>query len=71
MARALARVAPTEASDASGLLTTNVQLAQVVGVATLGSLYLTSGLTLALLGCAVMTGIAAVMSSLPVVRSRR
>jgi MFS family permease len=67
MARALARVQPSDASDASGLLTTNVQLAQVVGVATLGSLYLTSGLTVALLGCAVMTGLASVMS-LPVVR---
>jgi MFS family permease len=68
MARALARVAPADASDASGLLTTNVQLAQVVGVATLGSLYLTSGLTVALLGCAVMTGVASVMS-LPFGRS--
>jgi predicted MFS family arabinose efflux permease len=67
LARALARVQPSDASDASGLLTTNVQLAQVVGVATLGSLYLTSGLTVALLGCAVMTGLASVMS-LPVVR---
>src|SRR5262249_10197306 len=67
MARALARVAPSDASDASGLLTTNVQLAQVVGVATLGSLYLPSGLTVALLGCAVMAGAASVLS-LPMAR---
>ena len=76
MARALARVQPSDAADASGLLTTNVQLAQVVGVAALGSVYLTSGLTLALLGCAVLTGVASVLSfprlsALPVGRSPR
>src|SRR5258705_4959770 len=37
---ALTHVAPADAADASGLLTTVTQLAQVVGVATLGSLYL-------------------------------
>jgi len=40
MARALAGVRPADAPDASGLLTTNVQLSQVLGVAGLGSLYL-------------------------------
>jgi hypothetical protein len=33
-------VAPADASDASGLVTTTVQLAQVVGLAAIGSLYL-------------------------------
>src|SRR5262249_59594937 len=37
---ALTHVAPADAADASGLLTTVTQLAQVVGVATLGTLYL-------------------------------
>jgi MFS family permease len=40
MNRALATVAPADASDASGLVTTTVQLAQVVGLALIGSLYL-------------------------------
>jgi EmrB/QacA subfamily drug resistance transporter len=38
--RALAAVAPADAADASGLVTTSVQLAQVVGLAVIGSLYL-------------------------------
>jgi MFS family permease len=38
--RALERVAPTDAADASGLLVTVTQLGQLVGVATLGTLYL-------------------------------
>jgi cyanate permease len=38
---ALTHVPPADAADASGLLTTMTQLAQVVGVATFGSLYLT------------------------------
>jgi hypothetical protein len=63
MARALAQVPPADASDASGLLTTNVQLAQVLGIAVLGSLYLSSSsLTLTLLGCAVLTGTAGLIS---------
>jgi MFS family permease len=37
---ALARVPAADAADASGLLTTTTQLAQVVGVATYGTLYL-------------------------------
>jgi len=40
VARALAAVAPADAADASGLVTTSVQLAQVVGLAVIGSLYL-------------------------------
>jgi hypothetical protein len=34
-------VPPSEAADASGLLTTTVQLGQATGVATFGSLFLT------------------------------
>jgi hypothetical protein len=40
MGRALANVAPADAPDASGLVTTIVQLAQVVGLSTVGSVYL-------------------------------
>ena len=40
MARALANVAPADAADASGLVTTIVQLAQVIGLSTVGSVYL-------------------------------
>lgn len=40
MNAALATVAPRDAPDASGLVTTVLQICQVVGVATIGSLYL-------------------------------
>jgi MFS family permease len=40
IALALARVPVAEAADASGLLTTMTQLAQVIGVATFGTIYL-------------------------------
>jgi MFS family permease len=43
--RALANVAPPDAADASGLVTTTVQLAQVVGLSTVGSAYLTLALS--------------------------
>ena len=36
---ALSRVAPSDASDASGILTTVIQLGQVVGIATFGSVF--------------------------------
>jgi MFS family permease len=39
--QSLVRVPPHHAADASGLLTTMIQLGQAVGVATFGSLYLT------------------------------
>ncbi|HEV2784092.1 MAG TPA: MFS transporter [Actinophytocola sp.] len=41
LTNALVRVPLSEAADASGLLTTTVQLGQVVGVTTFGSLFLT------------------------------
>jgi hypothetical protein len=40
MTSALMKVPVADASDASGLLATNAQLAQVVGIATLGTVYL-------------------------------
>ncbi|MFJ6215198.1 hypothetical protein ACIQGZ_17965 [Streptomyces sp. NPDC092296] len=40
VARALGRVAPADAADASGVLVTVVQLGQVVGVALPGTLFL-------------------------------
>ncbi|NUR60605.1 MAG: MFS transporter, partial [Catenulispora sp.] len=40
MTLALLNVPVTDAADASGTLATNAQLAQVVGIATLGTLYL-------------------------------
>jgi hypothetical protein len=39
--QALVRVPLSEAADASGVLTTAIQLSQAVGVAVLGSLFLT------------------------------
>jgi MFS family permease len=39
--QALVHVPPAEAADASGLLTTTIQLSQVIGVAVFGSLFLT------------------------------
>ena len=39
--QALVRVPRSEAADASGLLTTTIQLSQVIGVAVFGSLFLT------------------------------
>ncbi|HEY7174180.1 MAG TPA: hypothetical protein VH442_04625, partial [Micromonosporaceae bacterium] len=40
MTKALAGVRPADAADASGLVTTVVQLGQVVGLAALGAIYL-------------------------------
>ena len=71
MARALAHVQPADAADASGLLTTNVQLAQVLGIAVLGSLYLGTDLTVALLGCALLTFTAAVIAAFGLVAGPR
>jgi MFS family permease len=41
LTQALVHVPPTEAADASGVLTTTIQLSQVIGVAVFGSLFLT------------------------------
>ena len=45
LTQALAYVPPARAADASGLLTTTVQLGQLMGVAILGSVYLTRAAT--------------------------
>jgi EmrB/QacA subfamily drug resistance transporter len=73
MAQALAGVAPADASDASGVVTTTVQLAQVVGLAGIGSLYLslvgshgsTAAVTVAVasagVACLIAVGLSALM----------
>jgi EmrB/QacA subfamily drug resistance transporter len=84
LTNALVKVPLAEAADASGLLTTTVQLGQVIGVATFGSLFLTlagragphpsaSALTSTLLGLAVTLGLgvlAAVALTRTIVRAR-
>lgn len=45
LTQALAHVLPARAADASGLLTTTVQLGQLMGVAVLGSVYLSRAAT--------------------------
>lgn len=84
LTNALVNVPLAEAADASGLLTTTVQLGQVIGVATFGSLFLTlagragphpsaSAFTSALLGLTAMLGlavIAAVALTRTVLRAR-
>ena len=45
LTQALAHVPPARAADASGLLTTTVQLGQLMGVAVLGSVYLSRAAT--------------------------
>ncbi|MGH8859681.1 MAG: MFS transporter, partial [Jatrophihabitantaceae bacterium] len=64
---ALARVPQADAADASGVLVTVFQLGQVVGVATLGTLYLSlgtsaSGLVAVLGALAVLSCVAAVVA---------
>jgi hypothetical protein len=60
--QALVRVPLSEAADASGVLTTAIQLSQAVGVAVLGSLFLTlddrSGTAAAVSGHAVFVTLA-------------
>jgi MFS family permease len=84
LTNALVSVPIAEAADASGLLTTTVQLGQVIGVATFGSLFLTlaehtgphpsaSALTSALVGLAITLGLgvlAAVALTRTIVRAR-
>jgi len=58
VARTLATVEPQHAAEASSLLTTAALLAQVLAVATLGSLYLAHGFTAAAIGIAAVIAIA-------------
>ncbi|MEN3538217.1 MFS transporter [Microbispora sp. ZYX-F-249] len=75
MAVALARVAPADAADASGLLATMLQLGQVVGVAVFGTLFL--GLAPSAHAAAVTSlslaavSLAAGGCALPLLRTRR
>jgi len=80
---ALVKVPLHHAADASGLLTTTIQLGQAVGVATFGSLFLTldaedrgpagaaaSGHALAItLGCLAVTLVLGVVAGIPLART--
>ena len=61
LTQALAHVPPARAADASGLLTTTVQLGQLMGVAVLGSVYLSRAATHP---AAAMAGTAAWLAAL-------
>lgn len=65
LAHTVARVKAEHAPEASALLTTGALLAQVVAVATIGSLYLEGGLVWSACGIAVVCAIAASTSSRP------
>jgi MFS family permease len=55
LTRSLAHVPPDRAADASGLLTTSVQLSQLAGVAALGSVYLAVPHSMSTTACAMAT----------------
>jgi MFS family permease len=57
--RSLANVPPDRAADASGVLTTTVQLGQLAGVAAVGSLYLSSSLPVTTYTLAALAAVAA------------
>ncbi|WP_053227815.1 MFS transporter [Solirubrobacter soli] len=63
VAATVARVRPEHAPEATALLTTGALLAQAVAIATLGSVYLTWGLTATAVGIAGVCGVAALASS--------
>jgi len=78
VAHSLLHVPVTEAADASGLLTTTLQLGQAIGVATFGSLFLTlaadharhasaHAITITFAGLAVLLGLG-VLAGLPLSR---
>jgi MFS family permease len=60
--RSLAHVAPDRAADASGVLTTTVQLGQLTGTAVIGSLYLSSSLKDTMYVLAVLAAAAALIA---------
>jgi MFS family permease len=59
LARTVASVKPAHAAEASSLLTTGALLAQVVAIATIGSLYLSHGLKAAGVAIAAVSAVAA------------
>jgi EmrB/QacA subfamily drug resistance transporter len=85
ISNALVHVPLTEAADASGLLISTLQLGQVIGVATFGSLFLTlagragdhpsaNALTESLVGIAILLGVAVLAATAlarAVLRARR
>ncbi|MBG0830360.1 MFS transporter [Planomonospora sp. ID67723] len=70
LAVALARVTPSDASDASGLFVMVTQLGQVVGVATFGTLYLSQGSITGTAAALAVTALAAGACALPLLRVR-
>jgi MFS family permease len=70
LAVALARVAPADAADASGLFVTVTQLGQVVGVATFGTLYLSQGSAAVTGTVLAVAALAAGACALPLLRVR-
>ncbi len=63
VAATIARVPPSHAPEASALLTTGALLANAVAIATLGSLYLASGLGALAVGVAAVCAVASVASA--------
>ncbi|GAA3446717.1 MFS transporter [Planomonospora venezuelensis] len=70
LAVALTRVAPADAPDAGGLFVMVMQLGQVVGVATFGTLYLSRGSVAATAVALAVTAVAAGVCALPLLRVR-
>ncbi|GAT70595.1 transporter [Planomonospora sphaerica] len=70
LAVALARVAPSDAADASGLFVMVTQLGQVLGVATFGTLYLSRGSAAETGAALAVAALAAGACALPLLRVR-
>jgi len=74
MIRMMGGLPPRLASDASGMITTNVQLCYALGVATIGSAYVSSGATTfagVAEACGALALVAAVLAGWMVGRTRR
>jgi MFS family permease len=70
LTQSLVHVPPARAADASGLLTTTVQLGQLLGVAVIGSVYLSQGMPAAARWLAVLPA-AALLFAMIMIRSTR
>jgi MFS family permease len=70
LTQSLAHVPPARAADASGLLTTTVQLGQLLGVAVIGSVYLSQGMPAAARWLAVLPA-AALLFAMIMIRPAR
>jgi hypothetical protein len=74
MIRMLGELPPQLAPDASGMITTNVQLCYALGVATIGSAYVSSGATTfggVAEACGALALVSALLTGWMVVRARR